>query len=127
VRLKAHSTRRARSPWSGICGICGLEVDAREVTIDHIVPLARGGTDARTNQQPAHLHCNRWKADRTADELIGAACSLETRAEVTTIVLQLYQEELRDLKRLFPASELDIAARSILRSHLAAARQSPPG
>jgi hypothetical protein len=121
--LNIHPARRIRTPWQGTCGICGLAVDAREVTIDHIVPLARGGTDARPNQQPAHFHCNQWKADRSMDEVIGAACSLETRAEISTVVLQLYQEELRDLRRLYPGTEIETAARSIVRSHLAAARQ----
>ena len=55
---------------SGICGICGKPVDLRisagrlQPTIDHIVPFALGGADARTNIQIAHRGCNSWKGKR---------------------------------------------------------------
>ena len=53
------------------CGICGEHVDitlrrgddpVRCASVDHIIPLARGGTDDPTNLQLAHLGCNQRKA-----------------------------------------------------------------
>src|ERR1039458_4296540 len=38
-------------------------------TVDHVVPLSRGGTDLRSNVAPAHLRCNLVKKDRPASEL----------------------------------------------------------
>ena len=35
-------------------------------TIDHVVPLARGGTHEMANVQTAHFECNRLKADNLA-------------------------------------------------------------
>lgn len=34
-------------------------------TVDHIVPLAKGGTDARSNLQALCARCNKSKKDRT--------------------------------------------------------------
>jgi 5-methylcytosine-specific restriction protein A len=45
---------------AGICQICGKLVTGR-VDIDHIVPKARGGTDAISNLQTAHAGCHSRK------------------------------------------------------------------
>lgn len=50
----------------GLCGICGLPVGAGEISIDHIVPLARGGAHTDANLQLAHMSCNRRKGARLA-------------------------------------------------------------
>ncbi|WP_251151192.1 HNH endonuclease signature motif containing protein [Cellulosimicrobium sp. Marseille-Q4280] len=66
-------------PWSvferddWVCGICGGEVD-RELewpsegcaTLDHRVPIARGGQHTPENTQLAHWRCNLAKGDRPA-------------------------------------------------------------
>ena len=55
---------------AGICHICGHDgADAA----DHVIPLARGGTDTIDNLRPAHhlnacetcgIKCNRAKSDK---------------------------------------------------------------
>jgi 5-methylcytosine-specific restriction endonuclease McrA len=59
----------------GPCGICGLAIPKRlkhphsfSASIDHTVPLARGGTHALSNLQLAHLGCNSRKRDRLPGE-----------------------------------------------------------
>lgn len=57
-----------------VCAICGRPVDFKlkfphpmSPTIDHIVPIAKGGHPSDIdNLQLAHLCCNRAKADKTA-------------------------------------------------------------
>lgn len=58
-----------RDGW--VCGICELPVDPAArwpepgaVTLDHIVPLARGGAHTRANTQCAHAYCNSVKGAR---------------------------------------------------------------
>ncbi len=56
---------------SGLCGICGLPIDltlgwpsGECLTVDHIVPLSKGGLHSMANTQPAHARCNSRKSDR---------------------------------------------------------------
>lgn len=47
------------------CGICDNEYHEKDVrSLDHIIPLAKGGADAAPNLQSAHLRCNSRKQDR---------------------------------------------------------------
>lgn len=53
---------------SGMCGLCGERVDttAKDPSdrgcLDHVIPLARGGTHERANVQFAHMRCNNRKS-----------------------------------------------------------------
>ncbi len=55
-----------------VCGICGRQVDFSKkfpdpwsATVDHIVPLVKGGDPANLeNMQLAHLACNRLKSSK---------------------------------------------------------------
>lgn len=59
----------------GICGICRKPIDPTipygrpdSLVIDHIIPLARGGTNDLVNLRPAHWYCNSRKGDRLDEE-----------------------------------------------------------
>ena len=54
-----------------VCGICGRPVDFDKkfpdpwsATIDHIIPVARGGLHAWDNVRLAHFMCNVLKSDK---------------------------------------------------------------
>lgn len=58
-----------RDNW--ICQICHSEIDPdlkfphrRSATVDHIVPISRGGLHEMANAQSAHLSCNARKGNR---------------------------------------------------------------
>jgi excisionase family DNA binding protein len=53
----------------GRCGICGEQVDPAFATLDHIIPIGRGGKDEEDNCQLAHAHCNASKQARLEEEL----------------------------------------------------------
>lgn len=53
---------------SGACGICGDPVDPDDACVDHVLPLARGGSDERGNLQLAHRFCNTVKRHHTVEE-----------------------------------------------------------
>ena len=44
--------------YHGNCAICGKWVKASEASLDHKIPLARGGHHTRDNVQLTHLRCN---------------------------------------------------------------------
>jgi 5-methylcytosine-specific restriction protein A len=64
-RDKARELRR--SQWwqnriaSGICHYCGCKVAPKELTLDHVVPLVRGGRSTRGNCVPCCKECNNQK------------------------------------------------------------------
>jgi hypothetical protein len=64
-REKAQKLRK--SQWwltlvnKGICHYCSRKFAAKELTMDHVVPLARGGTSTQGNIVPACRECNRDK------------------------------------------------------------------
>jgi 5-methylcytosine-specific restriction protein A len=45
----------------GICHYCGQSVAPKDLTLDHIVPLARGGRTTKSNCVPACKECNNRK------------------------------------------------------------------
>lgn len=56
--------RRVYMRSDGVCGICGTHVGINEFTIDHIIPLSRGGAHVFSNLQVAHARCNTSKGNR---------------------------------------------------------------
>lgn len=50
------------------CQYCGLKGTHFELTLDHIIPRARGGTTDPENLCAACFPCNQRKGDRTPDE-----------------------------------------------------------
>lgn len=59
----------------GLCGLCGERVDLEHVyphpmsaSIDHILPLSKGGTHEPRNVQLTHLRCNVEKGVRAVGE-----------------------------------------------------------
>jgi 5-methylcytosine-specific restriction endonuclease McrA len=77
---KHHMTRRARKAQNGVfevskkelhklmnspCVACG---STKSITIDHIIPIARGGAHSIGNLQPLCKSCNSSKVDKTMTE-----------------------------------------------------------
>ena len=54
----------------GKCNGCEVLFPFRNMTIDHIIPRSRGGSDAPDNLQLLRAACNSTKGNRTQDELI---------------------------------------------------------
>jgi len=68
VRREKTKARDLRaSQWwkrrlaKGICYYCGRRVPANELTMDHVVPIARGGRSVKGNVVPACKPCNNKK------------------------------------------------------------------
>lgn len=66
-RQKQQARKLRQSSWwqrkisKGLCYYCGRSVDPRELTMDHIVPLIRGGKSTKGNLVPACKDCNNKK------------------------------------------------------------------
>ncbi len=66
-REKDKARELRRSQWwknrlaQGICHYCGGSFPSAELSMDHIVPLVRGGKSTRGNVVPACKECNSRK------------------------------------------------------------------
>lgn len=61
----------------GVCHYCGRTVGAAALTMDHVVPVARGGKSVKSNCVPCCKDCNNKKRALTPAEIILA--KLEAR------------------------------------------------
>lgn len=66
-RERAKSREIRKSPWwkrrlsAGRCYYCGKAFPPRELSMDHVVPLIRGGKSTKGNVVPACKDCNSRK------------------------------------------------------------------
>jgi 5-methylcytosine-specific restriction endonuclease McrA len=58
--------RQLKNLWGHRCAYCGKS--SKKLTVDHMVPLARGGIHDVSNIVPACLSCNTSKCARTVEE-----------------------------------------------------------
>lgn len=64
-KAKAQTLRKSR--WwkrkcsEGVCYFCGKKFHPKELTMEHVVPLIRGGKSSKGNIVPACKECNNKK------------------------------------------------------------------
>jgi 5-methylcytosine-specific restriction endonuclease McrA len=73
-REKARARALRATAWwrrriaVGVCHYCRRAVGSKALTLDHVVPLARGGRSIRVNMVPACKECNNKKQSLLAWE-----------------------------------------------------------
>ena len=64
-RDKARKLRNSqwwkRKRSSGVCHYCNKSFPPKEITMDHVIPLARGGRSEKINLVPCCKDCNTQK------------------------------------------------------------------
>lgn len=76
ARERAKARELRRSPWwkaqlaKGVCHYCGRTFPPEALTMDHVVPVARGGRSIRGNVVPCCPACNKDKKCLTPAERI---------------------------------------------------------
>jgi 5-methylcytosine-specific restriction endonuclease McrA len=69
LALKQNLLDEAR----GRCKSCGFVLTVSTMRVDHVVPLAEGGSNLRGNLQALCEPCNQGKADYVSSTILGAA------------------------------------------------------
>ena len=72
-KAKARELRQG-SWWKqqlgkGVCYHCGLHFKPADLTMDHLIPIARGGKSDKKNCVPSCKECNTKKGHRTRAEM----------------------------------------------------------
>ena len=84
-REKARTLRKSR--WwqnklqAGVCDYCGASFDRDDLTMDHIVPVARGGRSVKGNVAVSCKPCNTEKKTATPVEDLLSRLSVERGSE----------------------------------------------
>ena len=77
-RAKARELRQSqwwkRRRATGVCHYCGKKFPPRALTMDHLVPLIRGGRSNKGNLVPACKECNAKKKHQLAFEFQVVGC-----------------------------------------------------
>jgi 5-methylcytosine-specific restriction endonuclease McrA len=68
-RAAARELRQSRW-WQNLiqnakCHYCGIDLDARTATMDHVLPVSRGGRSTKGNVVPSCKPCNTAKRDHS--------------------------------------------------------------
>jgi 5-methylcytosine-specific restriction endonuclease McrA len=73
-RMKREERLSIAYEYGYACQLCGILIDLSRpwphpdsLSIDHIVPVAKGGGDERANLWPAHLRCNAARQDKEVE------------------------------------------------------------
>ena len=75
-REREKSRELKKTPWwkekiaKGICHYCEKKFKPKDLTLDHLVPIARGGESSRNNVVPACAECNAKKRLHTPVDLL---------------------------------------------------------
>lgn len=77
LKLYVHAPRHTPPVWTRrrllarddyLCAYCGKLCALHETTVDHVIPVSRGGRSSWGNTVTACFGCNQRKANRTPDE-----------------------------------------------------------
>ena len=63
-RSKKRTIVRKYGPW---CYYCGEALAFQMITIDHVKPVKRGGSNANTNLVPSCYRCNQRKGSKSPE------------------------------------------------------------
>jgi len=86
-REKSKARELRASQWwkrkrsSGVCYYCGKTFKPAELTMDHLVPIVRGGKSVQGNLVPACKECNNQKKYRLPAEWEEYVASLKKEPE----------------------------------------------
>ncbi len=76
AREKAKARKLRQSQWwkneiaRGICRFCGEKFKSSELTMDHVVPISRGGKSTKGNIVPCCKECNNKKKYMTPVDIV---------------------------------------------------------
>lgn len=65
--------------WKGKCPYCDRDLKRKELTIDHLYPKCRGGSNEINNLVPSCCKCNQGKGCKVLEDCVSPKKALEIR------------------------------------------------
>ena len=88
-KLSKSERMKIYKKCNGHCAYCGCELEYKDMQVDHIIPLRKGGSDTEDNMVPACRSCNHYKATFTADEFREYISKIPDRLQRDSIPYQV--------------------------------------
>lgn len=96
-KIKRELLDKAWDDSQGICALCGKPMTFWNKTVDHIVPLSKGGDNKRENIRYVHQSCNRVKGCMDDSDMYKATTSIDAKyvydnptSSMTTEIIRAY-------------------------------------
>lgn len=67
-------TDRIYARDQGTCHICRMQVRREDASLDHLIPVSRGGLSIESNLALAHLRCNTSRGAKTLEDANVPTC-----------------------------------------------------
>ncbi len=99
IVFSKQTKRLVLDKYNGVCPLCGEAIQDNDVSIDHIIPLSRGGTNDLDNLRPTHAICNRMKNNYTDDEFFGKVSSVACNYIYNSPTSQMATKLIRSMVR----------------------------
>ena len=96
VKLPANVKEEVYKKSGGVCEICGKPLSKLNYTVDHIIPLSRGGTNEMSNLRAVHKTCNQIKGNFLDGEMNNASAFVSCN--------NLYKEPLSNFTAMLARS-----------------------
>lgn len=64
-----NKKRKIYQRSGGVCYLCGSPVQFNRMSIDHVIPRSRGGSNKIENLRATHAECNRKKSNKLIEEI----------------------------------------------------------
>lgn len=68
-KLTKKDRIRIYNQYDGHCAYCGIEIDIKDMQVDHVVPLRNAGKDELDNMICSCRSCNKYKHTMTIESL----------------------------------------------------------
>lgn len=80
------------------CHYCKVKDPIKELTVDHVIPICKGGKDIMRNYVLACTQCNYWKSDSDYEDFIQKLPSLI--AAIDSLKKRRPDKRIKDPKKL---------------------------
>jgi 5-methylcytosine-specific restriction endonuclease McrA len=100
-----HDKKKLKKKLGHVCVYCGCN-NKLILTIDHIIPKSRGGSDEPQNKQVTCLICNHLKGSLTEQEFRKYLKSLFLLEEICKVKLQITQINLKFNQGYYPTGNV---------------------
>ncbi len=120
LRLPEERRRELMRQYNYRCVYCGNRRIARNIEIDHIIPLERGGLDDESNLQVTCRRCNRSKGSQTDKEFRERYSRLVPATSLTPPDRRISQKEFKEETK---RTSLSASAREFRRTRYISPRE----